>query len=74
MTAEDFPSALLSAFWPSVLLPAALLAGLGTPWNTMQIGGTLRRQRDEGWGVRVYLAEVDAVRLPPPPPGPAERG
>lgn len=22
--------------------PAALLAGLGTPWNTMQIGGTLR--------------------------------
>lgn len=22
--------------------PAALLAGLGTPWNTMQVGGTLR--------------------------------
>lgn len=25
MTAEDFPSALLGAFWPGVLLPAALL-------------------------------------------------
>jgi general secretion pathway protein N len=33
--------------------PAAFLGGLGTPWNTMQLGGALRLNSPEGLSVRL---------------------
>lgn len=50
--------------------PAALLAGLGTPWNTLQLGGSLRLQsrdlrfeRVEGRWLQQGSAQLDLVNL-----------